>query len=315
MKKLLVTALVLAIGVLVALPYASAISTPYTGADPTTAGIGINGTVHDLRRHNTQIDSAYYSTNASDYLDRICIFCHAPHHAYKENGETRGTGETAVNSNYTYLPLWNHVQTSASFVQYNPGVDRPDAMTSMKGAQSIDASPVGDAWVGIGAVSLLCLSCHDGSIAVNSFGNDPQDARSQSRGTKTINLEYQIGFAGATGTGFLANHHPVGFNYNTVAAFDLEIIPSDTAVFNHDDDIATYGAVTGAINVGGPKLVQEVLWNGRMECSSCHAVHNTGNTGEKLLYVSDQNSNLCLSCHLKGTKTIGTWDGTQITGE
>jgi hypothetical protein len=32
-------------------------------------------------------------------------------------------------------------------------------------------------------------------------------------------------------------------------------------------------------------------------------VHNKNNTGEKLLHISDANSNLCLTCHLKGTIT------------
>ena len=37
-----------------------------------------------------------------------------------------------------------------------------------------------------------------------------------------------------------------------------------------------------------------------MECSTCHSVHNKGNTGETLLWRSDQNSELCLTCHDKG---------------
>jgi predicted CXXCH cytochrome family protein len=37
-----------------------------------------------------------------------------------------------------------------------------------------------------------------------------------------------------------------------------------------------------------------------LECTSCHSVHNTGNTGERLLWRSDVRSQLCLSCHDKG---------------
>jgi predicted CXXCH cytochrome family protein len=37
-----------------------------------------------------------------------------------------------------------------------------------------------------------------------------------------------------------------------------------------------------------------------MECGTCHAVHNKGNTGETLLWRSDFQSQLCLTCHDKG---------------
>ncbi|HEY3349170.1 MAG TPA: cytochrome c3 family protein [Thermoanaerobaculia bacterium] len=38
-----------------------------------------------------------------------------------------------------------------------------------------------------------------------------------------------------------------------------------------------------------------------MECGTCHSVHNKGNTGESLLWRSDAQSRLCLTCHDKGT--------------
>ncbi|MBI5506158.1 MAG: hypothetical protein HY899_15290, partial [Deltaproteobacteria bacterium] len=41
--------------------------------------------------------------------------------------------------------------------------------------------------------------------------------------------------------------------------------------------------------------------NTMMECGTCHSVHNKGNTGESLLWRSDVNSQLCLTCHDKGT--------------
>ena len=283
--------LVLAIGMFVVpAKDASAIATGYTGETPLTAGIGINGTVHDLRRANTLL--GYKSVGEADYLDRICIFCHAPHHAYRLAGTVLGTGPVAVSAAYDYLPLWNHPQTVQTFTPYYNGPGAPDAAVSMKGAQSILNG------ITVGSASLLCLSCHDGSVAVNQYGNAPQDTRSISTGTTTITSQYRIG-----ADGYLANHHPIGFDYDAVAAIDLEIIPSASAVFDHTIDVGIYGAVAGQINVGGAIPVNNFLWNGKMECSSCHAVHNTGNSGEKLLYVSDANSNLCLSCHLKGVKT------------
>ena len=289
MKRLLVLTIMIALGMLFVSSNASAISSGYTGETAATAGIGINGTVHDLRRYNTLV--GYKSTGEEDYLDRICIFCHAPHHAYKLTGIVEGTGPESVSADYTYLPLWNHDQTVQVFTPYYNGPDAP-LDPSQKAAQSITNG------INIGATSLLCLSCHDGTVAVNQFGSSPQDSRSISTGAAFMTDEYKIG-----GDGYLANHHPIGFDYTLVSAIDLEIIPADTAVFDHDLDAAVYGAVANAINVAGASTVDNYLWNNRMECSSCHAVHNTGNSGEKLLYVSDQNSNLCLSCHLKGYKT------------
>jgi predicted CXXCH cytochrome family protein len=46
--------------------------------------------------------------------------------------------------------------------------------------------------------------------------------------------------------------------------------------------------------------IGDLLWAGQMECTTCHDVHNTKNEGEKFLWASDENSDLCMTCHLKG---------------
>jgi len=284
-KKLSIVLLCVALGVLFMAAYANAISMPYTGQDSVTAGIGINGTVHDLRRHNTQL--GYKSVNQSDYLDRLCIFCHAPHHTYRlSTAGGVGTGPISP-PNYTYLPLWNHTETTQVFQPYYNGPDEP--VNGPKRSQAIDFFDK------IGASSLLCLSCHDGTVAVNSYGNPPQDSRSQSRGNALITSEYNIG-----NQGYLENHHPIGFPYDAVAAVDPDIYPSSQAIFDHTLDAVLGNTATFAMP---QEPVSDFLWGGKMECSTCHAVHNKGNSGEKLLYVSDQNSNLCFSCHNKGSKT------------
>ncbi len=279
MKKLLVISLCLAVGVLFFAAYAGAMSTGYTGSTSATANTGINNTVHDLSRNNGFQNHGYESSQV-DYLDRICIFCHAPHHAFRlVAAGANGTGPLSVSDEYSYLPLWNHTQTTVVFTPYNPGPDMPT--TGSKTATSI-----GTAYDKIGSVSLLCLSCHDGSVAVNEYGNAPQDTRSISRGADHMDLQYKIG-----GDGYLANHHPIGFNYNTVQAADADIKVSSTA-WSHTGD--------GAPGVFAAATIADTLWNGKMECSTCHAVHNKGNSGEKLLMVSDRGSNLCLTCHDKG---------------
>jgi predicted CXXCH cytochrome family protein len=275
-KKLIVTMLCVALGMLLFATSASAIAPGYTGETPATAGIGINGSVHDLRRANTRVG---YKSSPADSLDRLCIFCHAPHHTYKlTTAGAIGTGPIAP-ANATYLPLWNHTITTMVFIPYKNGPDEP--INGPKRSQAIDTFDK------IGATSLLCLSCHDGSISVNEYGHAPQNPASQSSGGLTIDTEYNIGK-----DGYLANHHPIGFPYDVVAGLDPEIYQSNIAVFDQ-----TYDGKTDIIPVAN------LLPGGKMECSTCHAVHNKGNSGEKLLYVSDKNSNLCFSCHNKGSKT------------
>jgi len=232
-----------------------------------TPGAGINGTVHDLRPSNSGLS---YPAIPADDKTRICIYCHAPHHAYRTNtAGSSGTGPLAP-ADYTYLPLWNHKVTNQAFVPYYNGPDAPQS--GSKKSQAIDN------YDKIGAVSLLCLSCHDGTVAVNEYGNATQDSKSRSSGGGMIADQYKIGKDGN-----LSNHHPIGFTW-VDAAQDPEIADSATAAF-------------------GTLKVADVLYGGKMECSSCHAVHNKGNSGEKLLHISDANSNLCLTCHLKGDKT------------
>src|SRR5262245_34007532 len=49
----------------------------YTGP-PYPPGTGINGTVHDL---GTSHNGMNYVAIPADSLQRVCIFCHAPHHS------------------------------------------------------------------------------------------------------------------------------------------------------------------------------------------------------------------------------------------
>ena len=64
-----------------------------------------------------------------------------------------------------------------------------------------------------GSTSLLCLSCHDGSVAVNSYGNSDQRPQSISTGSTLMPTAYTIGK-----DKYLGNHHPIGFDYDDGAA-------------------------------------------------------------------------------------------------
>ena len=240
----------------------------YTGSYPP--GAGINGTVHDL---STVHNGMNYVASPTDPLKRICIFCHAPHNTYRLSTATGGAGPQA-SAAFDYLPLWNHMLQAVTV--YTPYENGPGAPQS--GSHASQAILNG---MTIGGTSLLCLSCHDGSVAVNAYGNG--DQKSQSSGGLAISPAYQIGK-----DKYLGNHHPIGFNYDTVQLGDTEIRSADTAQLTPTTFVRDhlYAGSGGA--------------SANMECGTCHAVHNKGNAGETLLWRSDQNSELCLTCHDKG---------------
>jgi len=232
---------------------------------------GINNTVHDL---STAHNGMSYEATPADPLKRICIFCHAPHNTYRLNGTGIGAGPEAP-PEFDYLPLWNHSLEgfSTAFLPYDNGPGAPQ--TGPKASQAIING------ITLGSSSLLCLSCHDGSIAVNSYGNG--DQLSQSTGTAKMSSAYVIGK-----DKYLGNHHPIGFDYILVKAGDNEIRDADNTFLTPTSFIRDHLSGAG---------------NRRMECTTCHSVHNKGNNGETLLWRSDQNSELCLTCHDKGLYT------------
>jgi len=260
-----------------------------SGSHMTPAGGGITGSKHDLSSF-TGLDTFYPSiqtggdtVGAKDPLDRVCIWCHAPHH----------TMVTADSAGIDYLPLWNHEVTHQTYTVYESDFgDGPTA--SLAAGVGVDGSTEQFADRHLlnartsgglgqpGGVSRLCLSCHDGSVAVNEYGRDPQREYSQSGGGDKINAQWMIG-----GNPYgLLNHHPIGFSYIDVAAVDDEIRDPDTVIA---------GGGSSAITT-----IRSLLYNGdQMECVTCHDVHNSKNSGETFLWVSDRQSKFCLSCHDK----------------
>jgi predicted CXXCH cytochrome family protein len=116
-------------------------------------------------------------------------------------------------------------------------------------------------------VSKMCLSCHDGVTAIDNYGG--------TGGTGIV-----ITGPAALGTD-LSDDHPIGIEY-----------PTDQPADYHDPATFDPGINNG---VG----VQLVPINGvdRVECTSCHEVHNNG-LGN-FLRAPIQESYLCLQCHIK----------------
>jgi len=265
MRKLFQVLLLAALSVVLASPVAA----------QYTPGAGINNTPHDIQYN--PLGGGYGPYDLSG-LERICIYCHAPHNAYKLSPANGGPavaigGGPMAPDPFDYLPLWNHEVTPnyLSFTMYQNGPGAPQV--GAKASQAIDNGMTP------GSTSLLCLSCHDGEVAVNSYGNIWQPVTSRNGGGSTMFSANVIGQ-----DAYLGNHHPIGFNYYLVEAVDTEIHPAASADF------------------GLAGTVEEHLYgDGTMECGTCHSVHNKGNTGERLLWRTDFRSGLCLTCHDKGT--------------
>jgi predicted CXXCH cytochrome family protein len=115
--------------------------------------------------------------------------------------------------------------------------------------------------------SKLCLSCHDGVTAIDNYGG--------SGGTGIV-----ITGKAAIGTD-LSNDHPIGVVYPTARPSEYK-------------DPSTFAPGIGS--GPGVKLVT-ISGRDRVECNSCHNVHNNG-LGN-FLRAPIQESWLCLQCHIK----------------
>lgn len=262
MKKLILSTLALVVGTLLVSSLAIAY-TPGAGLTLTPHDLPSTGAFYDITAADKAAESAIYGAP----MNRICIFCHTPHHAMTT---TEAAGRT------DYFPLWNHDISNITYTPYTNTISAapviPDNISHQLNA--LLGQP--------GTISKLCLSCHDGSMAVAMYGHwdgNVQGGEEKGNGTNTVlGTRYAIGAGGN-----LQNHHPIGFDYDVVQFLDDEIAaPANLFI----------GTTRGM-------TINDALWGRRMECTSCHDVHNTKNDGHKFTWVEDRGSNLCKSCHLK----------------
>ena len=206
-----------------------------------TSFAGIATTAHDLslRTNTAHTDNLGPGTIYGNL--EICVYCHTPHQA-----------DTTV----TEAPLWNMAVTSATYTSYD--------------SSTFDGTMASDNLAG---PSRLCMSCHDGTIAVdNALTGDAGGVGGV--GTNYIAPGKLIG-----GGGTLAGDHPVGFSYATAGA---EIHPATTV----------YAGATIADFLYDDGLIADI-----MTCATCHDVHNDDNGS--FLLVKNDSSDLCLTCHDK----------------
>jgi hypothetical protein len=212
---------------------------------------------------------------------QICVFCHTPH----------GGDQTAG------APLWNRVQSTATYVPY---------LSSTMDSNPIPGSP--------GGSSKVCLSCHDGTLAIGVVGN---------LNGKVTNINMNGTAAGGvmpSGLGTLSgetrnlgvdlsNDHPISIAY-------------DTALSNSDGELRPPPVVSGATTVVGNRGfgVKPIypLESSQMQCPTCHDPHLSTSTAPKFLrglrlqagqstgIYAPSNDIMCLACHDKD-KSVATW--------
>ena len=196
--------------------------------------------------------------------DEVCIFCHTPHNGIVDDGFGNK------------LPLWNRtiLRNTSGFTLYssstlNATVEQPRSMT------------------------LLCMSCHDGITAMNVLVNYGQN--------NPITM-----FGGATGDQLgdvWVPSYPdfpgpnIGGAY--IASPNIKDLSDDHPVsFVFDNSLVT---ADGGLQLPPPGDAVK-LFNGRLECASCHDVHKQGDTAagtRPFLRKTNNGSAMCITCHLK----------------
>lgn len=208
------------------------------------SGLQAQVSVKDTK-HNLSVSST--ATIKAQTEQEICVFCHTPHKATST------------------AQLWNHTTNPAqTYLKYT------SSTFSLTYAASFPRNS-----------SMICLSCHDGTIALgstyNTIGSGSTGMITMSGGVTTMPVgESNLGTD-------LRDDHPISANF-TVG----------------------HSAVGSQFNCSGchyPSPSDKVP----MECVRCHDPHNDSRDAvtKKFLYQNNQTSALCMNCHNKPYWTSG----------
>ena len=209
---------------------AAALATVLVQAALPGRAASIINSKHDLSATSS---GTQYRAAPTEITAGPCLFCHAPHSA---------TVNTA---------LWNRANPQGPYKPY----------TSSSAAGNMQ-QPDG--------TSLMCLSCHDGTIALGSV---------LSRGTIAMTSGFDkiaSTSAGYIGTD-LSDDHPVSISYATARAANPELAPA------------------GSWASSAPNVKLDA--GGKVQCTTCHDPHDPVNG--KFLVMPNTQSALCTACHTK----------------
>ncbi len=232
---------------------------------------GVSKTPHNLSSSSGWIYVA-------DNEDEICIFCHTPH-----GGSLDG-------------PLWN---------RESPLDNDPTAFTHYTTA-TLNSVTTG-ASRALSDESLLCMSCHDGAMAVNHVLNPSNGTGGQptiSGGDQPV-MDFGPGIIGGrigksraneTSTRDLTDDHPISFSYD-----DVRAAYTTAGKGSHLHDVSS--ATTAGVRFFGG--------TNRVECASCHDPHvnydatipagdpTADENYRPFLIMPNTGSAMCLACHNK----------------
>lgn len=223
-------------------------------------------------RHNLTLkDNRVYQTTT----DRICVFCHTPHGGHRAE-------EVA--------PLWNRKLpvTGTYQMYYSPTIET-----------NLPERPDG--------ISLACLSCHDGSIAIDAMINRPGSMGYNKMNPVSAGYEFRGG--PETDKNTLPEGDKVKDKY-TQYPEEEDRITNLTQDLRDDHPISmVYPIVNNTINALDPKFndpgPDHIFDNGiklfgltdntaKVQCASCHNPHNPA-YGTFLRAPRE----ICATCHIK----------------
>jgi predicted CXXCH cytochrome family protein len=168
--------------------------------------------------------------------DQVCIFCHTPHNASP------------------LRPLWNRAIPVDGYTIYTSR-----ALTAKPG------QPTG--------MSKMCLSCHDGTIALGNVVSRSTPI-AMSGGVTTIPV-------GPSHIGTdLRDDHPISFRF-------------DSGLASKNLKLKAPSALPSEVRLDS---------NAELQCTTCHDAHN--NSLGKFMVMRNDNSELCNACHQMGTTSI-----------
>ena len=197
-----------------------------------TRNIEVAGTPHNLSSTVQTIDEGRHGIR-STVEPRICIFCHAPHHA------------TSI------TPLWSREPSNITYTLYESNT-LSATLQQPRGA------------------SRLCLSCHDGTVALGLLSKTLNYNLDTS--LPSIPLDADPKYNANLGTD-LSDDHPISFIY-----------PSSPELWD-----------PSTLRAEGVRLEADLY----VECTSCHNPHDNRNGNFLVINTDAQHDALCTKCHNK----------------
>lgn len=197
-------------------------------------------------KHNLSVSGP--GTIKATTEQQVCIFCHTPHSARASS------------------PLWNRRNPGSTYTPYTSST-----------AKAAPGQPTGS--------SILCLSCHDGTIALGEVLS------------RTAVIPMQGGVTtmpsgpGRLGTD-LRDDHPISFVYSSTLA-------------TQNGELVNPGSLPARVKLDA---------TGQLQCSTCHDAHD--DTNGKFLVMANTRGALCTACHVKTgwtqtahSTSTRTWNG------